>query len=579
MSQTEKITTLSFNQDASCIGVGSNDNCTIYRCDPFDEYFQMSGALSELQRGPGGGNDGASIIEMLFSTSLIAVVGNRKKRLLKIINTKRKSTICVMSFPSNILNVKMNRKRLVVVLLCQIFIYDIGCMKLLHTIETAPNPNGIVSLSYADESILAYPSNFTTNNNNTISIDVKNDIDDDNGNNREEEAVDSPNYKANNIISNADANNESDVSTSTDENNINKSNSNKQLNGSLTRKNRSRSGSKHVTNGSVIIYDALKLLPVNAIVAHKTELAAISLNKDGDLISTASTKGTIIRVFNTRSNKKIAEFRRGMAGTLIHCISFNIDSTLLCCSSNNQTIHIFKLSMSNNENINSNPFAYNGDMADENTSDGNELMRTISRSSSVFNNNSNSSMNASQEMSLSYDSSVDHSTTITTEDHRRSSTDESLINQLLANKRRTSSSSIASSLSGMIWNLSKNISKSLINNYLPQQITSILEPTRHFAFIRLSRNGSTEFKNPSKDGEDEVFHEYGTDHGNSNSGSDHDEESSKKDDGLYKSIVAFNRDSKYIMIGTNEGYFYIYNVPLSRGGECVLIKRYLLNDD
>jgi autophagy-related protein 18 len=40
------------------------------------------------------------------------------------------------------LAVKLNRKRLIVVLEEQIYVYDISNMKLLHTIETSPNPNG-----------------------------------------------------------------------------------------------------------------------------------------------------------------------------------------------------------------------------------------------------------------------------------------------------------------------------------------------------------------------------------------------------------------------------------------------------
>jgi len=36
----------------------------------------------------------------------------------------------------------MNRKTLVVVLETEIYIYDISNMKLLHVIETTPNPEG-----------------------------------------------------------------------------------------------------------------------------------------------------------------------------------------------------------------------------------------------------------------------------------------------------------------------------------------------------------------------------------------------------------------------------------------------------
>lgn len=37
---------------------------------------------------------------------------------------------------------KLNRKRLVIVLEDQIYLYDIQTMKLLYTIETSPNVNG-----------------------------------------------------------------------------------------------------------------------------------------------------------------------------------------------------------------------------------------------------------------------------------------------------------------------------------------------------------------------------------------------------------------------------------------------------
>lgn len=53
----------------------------------------------------------------------------------------------------------MNRKRLIVVLENEIYIYDISTMKLLHTIETGPNPNAVCALSSSsDHSYLAYPS-------------------------------------------------------------------------------------------------------------------------------------------------------------------------------------------------------------------------------------------------------------------------------------------------------------------------------------------------------------------------------------------------------------------------------------
>ncbi|KAI6131455.1 WD40 repeat-like protein [Pisolithus croceorrhizus] len=139
-----------FNQDYSCISVGTRKGYSITNCDPFGRVYTM--------------NDGArGIVEMLFCTSLLALVGaadqpQSSPRKLQIVNTKRQSMICELLFPSSILAVKLNRKTLVIVLETEIYIYDISNMRLLHVIETAPNSEAICALSpNAEQSYLAYP--------------------------------------------------------------------------------------------------------------------------------------------------------------------------------------------------------------------------------------------------------------------------------------------------------------------------------------------------------------------------------------------------------------------------------------
>lgn len=96
------------------------------------------------------------MVEVLFSSSLVALV--LSPRRLQIKNTKRDSLICEMTFATSILAIKMNRKRLVVVLEDQMYMYDIQNMKLLYTIETSPNPSAICALSPSSENCyLAYP--------------------------------------------------------------------------------------------------------------------------------------------------------------------------------------------------------------------------------------------------------------------------------------------------------------------------------------------------------------------------------------------------------------------------------------
>lgn len=145
---------VNFNQDHSCIAVGTRDGYSITNCEPFGRVYTNNA-------GP------TSLVEMLFCTSLVALVAtsdtdpksNASPRRLQIVNTKRQSVICELLFPTAILGVKLNRRRLVVVLEQEIYIYDISNMKLLHTIETSPNPMAICALSPSSENcFLAYPS-------------------------------------------------------------------------------------------------------------------------------------------------------------------------------------------------------------------------------------------------------------------------------------------------------------------------------------------------------------------------------------------------------------------------------------
>ncbi|KZO89607.1 WD40 repeat-like protein [Calocera viscosa TUFC12733] len=254
-----------FNQDFSCISVGTRQGYSITNCDPFGRVFSK--------------HEGAvGIVEMLFCTSLVALVGaadqpSSSPRQLKIVNTKRQSTICELLFPTTILAVKLNRKVLAVVLEAEIYLYDISNMKLLHVIETSPNPNAICALSPSSSSCyLAYPS-----------------------------PIPSP----------------SSTSTSPP--------------------------TSPGQSGDVIIFSPLTLSITNVIHAHKSPISCLALSSTGQLLATASEKGTIIRVFSLPGAQKIAQFRRGTRESRIHSMNFNNVGTLLAVSSASETVHIFRL--------------------------------------------------------------------------------------------------------------------------------------------------------------------------------------------------------------------------------------------
>ncbi|KAJ4383746.1 autophagy protein [Neurospora sp. IMI 360204] len=282
---------ITFNQDYSCLAVGTSKGFRFYHTDPFSKIFSSD-----------EGN--VSIIEMLFSTSLVALILTPRQleiqntkvdqpsqcrqclpsefRLMRrpILHTQRASVICELTFPSAVLAVRLNRKRLAVVLECQIYLYDVSNMNLVQTIDTSPNPNAICALSPSSDSCyLVYPR----------------------PNPREDVGAKAPAHLP--------------------------------------------PPSQYVPpkRGDVLVYDALNLKTVNVVEAHKSPLCAIALNHDGSMLATASETGTIIRVFSLPQGQKLFQFRRGTVPTSIYSMSFNLSSTLLCVSSTSDTVHIFRL--------------------------------------------------------------------------------------------------------------------------------------------------------------------------------------------------------------------------------------------
>lgn len=81
--------------------------------------------------------------------------------------------------------------------------------------------------------------------------------------------------------------------------------------------------------------------PAKIVDAHEAALSCIAVNLQGTRLATASQKGTLIRIFDTETCEKLTELRRGSGSARIYCINFNVDSSLLCVSSDHSTIHIF----------------------------------------------------------------------------------------------------------------------------------------------------------------------------------------------------------------------------------------------
>ncbi|CCX32324.1 WD40-repeat-containing domain protein [Pyronema domesticum] len=82
---------------------------------------------------------------------------------------------------------------------------------------------------------------------------------------------------------------------------------------------------------------------ISIIPAHTSPLAALCISPQGDLIATASEKGTIIRLYSTDTCSLITEFRRGMDKAVVYSLAISPNSQKLAVTSDKHTLHIFEL--------------------------------------------------------------------------------------------------------------------------------------------------------------------------------------------------------------------------------------------
>ncbi|MBW0536203.1 hypothetical protein O181_075918 [Austropuccinia psidii MF-1] len=87
------------------------------------------------------------------------------------------------------------------------------------------------------------------------------------------------------------------------------------------------------------------------LVAHTTPLACLALTPSGHLIATASIKGTLIRIWDTKSSILLRELRRGSDTADIWSLRFSPDGHAIGASSDKGTIHFWNLKEKFNSKI------------------------------------------------------------------------------------------------------------------------------------------------------------------------------------------------------------------------------------
>ncbi|KAJ4957807.1 hypothetical protein NE237_024918 [Protea cynaroides] len=153
-SSASAILCASFNQDNSYFAIGTKDGFKI---------FDSNTGKIGYERAIGA----FSIVEMLYSSSLLAIVGAGEQpslspRRLCLFNTMTGTALRELNFLTSILAVRVNRKRLVVVLQDKTYIYDSNSLAILDTIDTERNTKGLCAFSPSlDGCYLALPASTT----------------------------------------------------------------------------------------------------------------------------------------------------------------------------------------------------------------------------------------------------------------------------------------------------------------------------------------------------------------------------------------------------------------------------------
>ncbi|KIK65375.1 hypothetical protein GYMLUDRAFT_70485 [Collybiopsis luxurians FD-317 M1] len=83
--------------------------------------------------------------------------------------------------------------------------------------------------------------------------------------------------------------------------------------------------------------------PVSIIAAHSTALTTLSVPPSGRLLATTSSRGTLVRIWDSLTGKLVREFRRGTDKAEIFGVVFRPDEQELCVWSDKGTVHLFTL--------------------------------------------------------------------------------------------------------------------------------------------------------------------------------------------------------------------------------------------
>ncbi|KAJ2220085.1 Phosphatidylinositol 3,5-bisphosphate-binding protein [Coemansia sp. RSA 485] len=293
-----------FNQDYGCFAIGTQTGFRIFNSDPYKEKMRR-----EFKDG------GIGIVAMLYRSNYLAFVGGGRNphfppNKVMLWDDASSTIIAELEFRSDVLNVQLQRDRIVVVLRNKCIICSLEAKpRHLHAFETSNNDRGAMAISGGNDSgILAFPGR---QKGHIQIVDLHSCV---------------------NLAAVQDTAATSPLPVSGGQ-------------GFRPRGRGSFSADSATSQTSAPHGSGAAVHPtnINIIAAHATAISALAVSPDGSMVASASEKGTLIRIFDTMSGRLLHELRRGVDRADIYSIAFSPDNTRLCVSSDKGTVHIFNL--------------------------------------------------------------------------------------------------------------------------------------------------------------------------------------------------------------------------------------------
>lgn len=130
---------LSFNQDGSCITVGTRRGFRIFNSVPFRPLYGRDFP------------DGCSVVSMLYRSAVLAIVGGGEnsrypRDAVTVYDDQSGRTLGEVNFRAPVLNAQMTRDKIFIVFENKVFVYNLSDLRLLDSFDTFPNPHGLLSV-------------------------------------------------------------------------------------------------------------------------------------------------------------------------------------------------------------------------------------------------------------------------------------------------------------------------------------------------------------------------------------------------------------------------------------------------